>query len=203
LSFGFQGDFGLMHGTSSEVVSNGIDVTKLINAEYDKSLLGIGFNLTGRFSGSSGWGGMGKVYTSFPLTYTHDIEASATYSTLQSSSKKTYSNFDPAFLIGFGGGVLKRFTFTEKLGLAIDLGLEIQIDIIGIDLYHLAIIGCGVFSDVNLEYHINRHFYFDFGINFKVLGGLGVYGYQEADMQVTTDEYMFFISPGISIGYQF
>jgi hypothetical protein len=166
-------------------------------------LLGIGFNLTGRFSGSKGRGGMGKIYSGFPLSYTHDVKASAIYSTLQSSSRKTYSSFEPAFIIGSGGGVLKRFTFNEKVVLAIDLGLELQFDIIGIEPYHLFNIGFGIFSDVNLEYHINKHIYFDFGINYEVLAGLGIYGYQQADIQVTTDEFMFFISPGISIGYRF
>ncbi|MDR2402690.1 MAG: hypothetical protein LBD78_01530 [Spirochaetaceae bacterium] len=113
LSLGFQGSFGLMSGSSMTATVNGVDVTDLMDVEYNKSLLGIGFNLTGRFSGSKGRGGMGKIYSGFPLSYTHNVKTSATYSTLQSSSRKTYSGFEPAFIIGSGGGVLKRFTFDE------------------------------------------------------------------------------------------
>jgi hypothetical protein len=202
LSLGFLGNLGLMSGKSNNIVSSGYNITNLMNVEYNKSLLGIGANLTGKFSGSRGWGGMGMVYSLLPLSYTHDIKVSDN-SRLRSSSEKTYTNLDPAFIMGFGGGVLKRSTFNEKLVLAIDLGPEIQFDIIGIDLYNLLIIGVGLFADVNLEYHINRHLFFDFGIDFKVLAGTGFYGYQQANIQVTTDEFMFFVSPNISIGFRF
>jgi hypothetical protein len=203
LSFGVHGNFGLMLGISNETIINGNYDTNVVNTEYLKSLIGIGFDLTGRFSGSSGWGGMGKMYAAFPLSYTHDINASVPNSTPLSSSRETYSNIGPGFVIGFGGGVLKRFIFSEKLVLAIDLGPEVQIDIIGIDPYHLLIIGAGVFSDLKLEYHINRQLYFDAGINLEVLAGGGTYRYQQANIQVGTGEFMFFISPGISIGYRF
>jgi hypothetical protein len=36
------------------------------------------------------------------------------------------------------------------------------------------IINAGMFADANLEYHLNRHFYFDFGMNYEMLLGAGI-----------------------------
>ena len=201
ISLGFQAPFTLMTGESTKVVSSNVNIADLVDVNYDKFIYSLGANIKGKFTGYSGWGGMFKTYFFFPYRMKNDITVSTRL--LGGSSENEYTDFDPAVIFGTGGGVVKRFYLNEIFCIAMDLGLELQLDVIEVDLYNLLMLNFGIFSGVMFEYHINKHLFMDAGINYDILFGSGIYSYPKSDIKVTTGEIGFAILPSISIGYKF
>ena len=203
ISLGFQAPITFMFGSSNQIISNNIDVTKLYSIEYGKILYSTGANIKGKFSGDGGWGGMFKVNCFFPYLIISDTNVSGPLLFRDASSKIGYTEFDPAFIVGAGGGILKRFYINDMFHISLDLGPEFEFDVVDVDTFRYLIITVGIFSELSFEFHVSKHLFFDIGLNYDLLLGGGVYGYKNASIIVNTGEFGFSVSPSISIGYKF
>ena len=203
LSLGFEAPlFTFLIGNSLAIKYHGYDVTNLISVDYTKISCSLGFNIKGKFVNDDGIGGMFKAYCFFPYYMNSKIKASNSLYSVGASETK-YTTFDPAYIIGAGGGFVKRYYPTDKFNISIDVGGELELDVIGVDLYLLAIAGLGLFSEVAFEFYFTNNWFFDIGVNANLLVGFGMYGYQYGNLFVITDEIGGYFSPSISIGLKF
>lgn len=199
ISLGFITPFTFISANSEVIVI--IDEEKyFMSMDYKKNISSIGLNIIGKFTRDNGWGGMFILEYYSPYLYSENRIIQNELGKF--SGKVEYNNNDSAFVLGAGGGVIKRFFINDIFHIAIDFGTEDFIGIIENDTLNLFLFYFGLFSGVTFEFHFSKNLFLNVGINYNLLLGLGSYHYIDST-QIETDEFVFNVYPCIGIGYKF